>query len=387
MKQKPLSALLGFGLIIIFLAGCSAAAPEGAASDVEPQAAITTEADAATAAATEAPQATATPAGAVISAENAANLTEIASWSGHACDFDLAFSPDSQNLVSTSCDQDAKVRVWDLASNTEQVWDHEGAGFGAVFSPDGSVLAVWSLGPKVVLFDVASGTEIRTLEHSDYIFDADISPDGTILAGAGGDGTVVLWDLASRNPLPALDTNMGEKYESLLHVTGVAFSPDGSTLVDVAEGGTMRLWDLASGTMQGPINVAEDASSQAVIFSKDGNLFAVLSRKLDFYAMPAGNTVTIFDFASQDKLRTFGGGSGAELIRGFDLSPDGSLLAIVLEDGTIVLYDVASGSELHRFAGGAEYVDVVVFSPDGRLIASEPRYPDENKIQVWGINP
>lgn len=38
-------------------------------------------------------------------------------------------------------------------------------------------------------------------------------------------------------------------------------------------------------------------------------------------------------------------------------------------------------------AGGAEYVDVVVFSPDGKLIASEPRYAEENMIQLWGIYP
>jgi hypothetical protein len=56
-------------------------------------------------------------------------------------------------------------------------------------------------------------------------------------------------------------------------------------------------------------------------------------------------------------------------------------LGVELNEG-----DAASGGELYRFSGGAEYVDVVIFSPHGRLIASDPRYADENKIQVWGVN-
>lgn len=372
-------------LLALLLAGCSGTAPLEPSSGTGQSTTGVQATEAATSGqtTTEAPQATATPAGAVISAENAASISEVASWRGHPCDFDLAFSPDSQNLVSTSCDQDTKVRVWNLASNTEQILDHEGAGFGATFSPDGSVLVVWSLGPKVAIYDFDTGTQTRTLEHSDYIFSADISPDGILLAGASGDGTVVLWDLATGNPLPVLNADIGEQYGSPLAVTGVSFSPDGAILASADKDGHVRIWDLASGSVVKKIAV-DDVSS--VMFSSDGSLLAAGVWTLDFYANPDQGKVYLYDVETQSKLHSFGG-ADAEYIRGFDISPDGSLLATVLKDGTIVLYDTASGDEIHRFAGGAEYVDVVVFSQDGRMIASEPRYADENRIEVWGINP
>lgn len=377
MKYRSMWPALGFGLLVLLLASCSGTEPDTSPS-AEAQATSAPANGAATSApaATEAPQATATPAYAVISAENAGNLTKVASWSGHYCDFNLAFSPDSQNLVSTSCDQDTKVRVWDLASNTEQTWNHEGAGFGATFSSDGSVLAVWSLGPKVILYDVATGTMSRTVEHTDYIFEVDISPDGTTIAGAGGDGTVVLWDLATGEALPSLSAHLGEQYGDLLDVASVSFSPDGASIASADGDGKVRIWDLASGSVVRTINTPD---ARVVKFSADGSLLAVHTIKVGVGSL----NVALFDAANGSKLRSIDGTQA----RGFDISPDGHLLAIVFEDDSIVLYDTASGSEVHRFAGGAEYVDVVVFSPDGRLIASGPRYADANMIQVWGINP
>jgi WD40 repeat protein len=373
VKTKLFSILL----IAIILAGCgSPLAAEPGAQEPEAQASSAPAVAEPTAAE---PTATAEPTpGEVITAENVRGIELLYSRSGHPCDFSVAFSRDSQRVVSTGCQDDHKVRVWELATDTEVEWEHEGAGFGTTYSPDGAVLAVWGLGPNVRLYDAASGTLLRTLQHSEFVFDVEFSPDGTVIAGAGGDGMIVRWEFASGAPMAGyLDPAGG-----MIGVSNIAYAPDGWRIASADQDGHLRIWDVATSSVVIDIDLPDVA---AVNYSANGSVFAAMTQKINAMATGSERVVTVYDAVAGARLHSFGGGEDS--LRGYDLSPDGNLLATVLEDGTIVIYDVASGGELHRFAGGAEYVDVVVFSPDGRLLASEPRYADENRVEVWGIKP
>jgi hypothetical protein len=57
-------------------------------------------------------------------------------------------------------------------------------------------------------------------------------------------------------------------------------------------------------------------------------------------------------------------------VTGVAFSPSGQTLAVGGGDGSLVLYETATGRRRHAFAGHAKAVDSVAFSPDGSLLAA-----------------
>jgi RNA polymerase sigma factor (sigma-70 family) len=164
-----------------------------------------------------------------------------------------------------------KAVVWDLQTGKvkHELSDPEMMGEVryVALSPDGKRLAVGGTQDKRVrVWNVETGKREHLLDgHS--IFMLAFSPDGQTLAASGTDGRVVLWNVAAGKALATLqmpgrggkesDVNGGddkkgeEKLKLYMFVGG--FSPDGRTLATSCLDGTMRLWPVpASGPGRKP---------------------------------------------------------------------------------------------------------------------------------------
>ena len=92
-------------------------------------------------------------------------------------------------------------------------------------------------------------------------------------------------------------------------------------------------------------------------------------------------TVKLWDIASGQVLRTFDGHTN--LVYKGVLSPDEKTLASCSLDGKIKLWDLAAGRELRTLTGHTDGVKAVAFSPDGKLLASAS---NDGTLRLWDVS-
>src|SRR5690606_4540058 len=120
------------------------------------------------------------------------------------------------------------------------------------------------------LWSAASGEILARLAHEDAVIRVEFSPDGSRLVTGSLDGTAALWRAAD-----------GERLQVLAHespVQAIQFAPRGGEIVTVTVNEAVRLWS-ASGTLLSTLREPgaphiKPAGSVAA-FSPDGALLAV----------------------------------------------------------------------------------------------------------------
>ena len=189
---------------------------------------------------------------------------------------------------------------------------------------------------------------VTQVGHSQGIETLAFSPDGKSVASGSSDSNIILWDVASGRELRAFSGHT-EK------VTSVAFSPDGTMVVSASSDNTVKLWAVASGQL---LNTLDKNLKLArfVAFSPDGKMIiSGGASKIKLWLVKDGK-----------ELFTLSGLSATSIA----FSPDGNTLVLGSFDHTVKLLDVASGELLRTLSGHSSSVTSVAFSSDGKTVVS-----------------
>ena len=304
----------------------------------------------------------------------------LAALQGHLSEvWALAFAPDGQTLVSGARDGD--VNVWPAhPQRKEDILT--GLRHPLGFSRDNRTLAAQTRdGSSVVFLDLVSNEREQQFELENrrgWPAPFGLSPGGSsvalsedlhTLAYGMDDGTVRLWDTRNRE---ATTLKVAEGQVELL-----ALSPDGHTLITRGRDRVVRRWDLLSG-----IPTIWRTESARVLFSPDGRTLASVGRGSAVQLWNAATLAPLAKLEAEDESA-----SGFSSMSGFGgvvaaFSGDSRILAVVCQEDTICLWEIATGKLLGRCTGHKQGVRSIALSPDGKTLASSS---DDSTLKFWNV--
>jgi eukaryotic-like serine/threonine-protein kinase len=261
---------------------------------------------------------------------------------------------------------------------------HTGTVYSAAWSPNGYRIASAGTDKMVLVWDAATGGNIRTYKgHKDYVRSVAWSPDGTYIASGGGnypsvsDMTVQVWEAATGNLFYTF-TNHTDV------ISSIVWSPDGSRIASASYDRSVKIWDAFTGSNM--LNYTGHSNwVMSVAWSLDGKSIASASHD---------NTVRVWDATTgKDKLPPL---QHTNWVQSVSWSHDGKYIASATgnTEGSgehlVHIWDVTSGKPVYTYRGHKNEIATVAWSPKEKRIASAGGsgiYPSpkgsDTTVQVW----
>ena len=152
------------------------------------------------------------------------------------------------------------------------------------------------------------------------------------------------------------------------YIGEIAFSPGGQYL---AVASSIGVWIYEVATSRALMLIPTASEVFSVSFSPDGATLA--SGSWD-------GTVKLWDVATGEIIATLEGHT--DVVRSVSFSPDGATLASGAGDGTVKLWDVMTGEPIATLEGHTAGVHSVSFSPDGATLASGSW---DGTVKLWDV--
>jgi len=325
----------------------------------------------------------------------------------------VAWAADGK-FVATASD-DRSIRVWDPATGrqTTSLSDIAREGYGGpvvAFTADLKVVAINYWG-EITTRTVADGKVLIKIDpildrgqksaFRPDVFAMAFSPDGKQLAIAGSvaavggrhglpGGVVFVWDAVTGKALHQSD-------RLSTAASSVAWSADGKRFAagtngaggELPEAGVVKVWDAETGKVLHSFSVkpevaqGEWASAGDVAFGPDGKRVAA-PVTAGSRGTPAG--LLIEDTGASVLMWDLGTGKSTPAVKGLKasvqrvvFSPDGKRLATAGSDKVVRVWEGETGKELAALPS-PDRVGVVAFSPDGKSLAAGSK---DGSVRIW----
>ncbi len=187
-------------------------------------------------------------------------------------------------------------------------------------------------------------------------------PGGTKLA-VGSTIGIWVYDIQTGEAIDLLTTHTGP-------VNSIAFTSDGNTFASASDDNTARLWDANTG------------QSKELFFELPGDADALdINSNGEVMAIGCYNGIHLFDLHQGRQIKELKRHSGD--VSSVIFSPNGKFLASCAKEGddAILLWDAQTGNLLRAITEDADIVSIA-FSPDSSTLASATLH---GEIRLWDV--
>jgi WD40 repeat protein len=251
-------------------------------------------------------------------------------------------------------------------------------------SPDRSLLAV-AYSNSVCVLDTAEQTKIADLRGDlAEVSSIEFSPDGKRIVTSSTDGWARIWEAASGKQLIAIRAHQ-------LRCNSATFSPEGDYVVttpgfDGSGDHDARVWDASDGRERFVLRHESNVYRAAI--TSDGAYIVTASEKITNKRWDAKDKATLIETEGAAHLWDSASGRRILIFRGHGksihhvaVSPDGKFVFTSADNGTIKIWEVASGRELHCLQGVRPSAAPVI-CPNGKYIAA----PSMDRLtRLWHV--
>jgi len=281
----------------------------------------------------------------------------------------LAVSSDGGHVFVGGADGTLRLVDLQTGRQIQRFVGHEGEVRGVVVSPDKqTVLSVGQDG-TVRFWDMGAGRQLHRCEgHKQSVTCGTFSNDGRVALTGGSDCTVRVWDVTTGRELRRC---VGHQSTVLC----IAAMQDVPYALSGGVDGTLRRWHLRTGTQMQEFQ-AHTVPVLAVAITPDGQ-HAISASGADAKAFDYH--LRLWRFQSGQQVHAFG---GAPPVRAVALTRDGRYLLSGGRDGSLRLWQVASGRELYRYAGHVGEIVGLSMATDARIAVSAGT---DQTIRVWRL--
>jgi WD40 repeat protein len=269
----------------------------------------------------------------------------------------IALSRDGTRLLTAGASKIATV--WNLAalSRLDAIGHRDGVA-GVAFTSDGKGLVSGSIDHTIRAWRVSDGAELRRFSTGAALCENPVTSGSTILVSCD-DSTTRRWDAGEAER--SIKTSVYKRYS--------AVSPDGSTLATGHIEGTLALIDLAGWRIRTEKKL-HDHQIYAVKYTASGN---VVTAGLD-------NRVKLWSPALAP-IRTFAART-SEGVMSAAVDPAEKLIVAGNQDGSIDVWELATGSPVRHIQHHTARVWQLAFAPDGQTLYSAS---DDGTVVLWDI--